>query len=197
MKITVLALPVAVLAFVLAPGCSESDKTAGEPTALELAKLGNQYIGEHCRDKIVQIRAEKSVGGLYPSVWHVVYFDHTAPLKAVQVKFGGGKMMNVDRPLRLLEPIFGQDQPLLRARVRIDSDKAIKIALKEPVLANVKVTATAPRLERGGDGMPAWKVRLWAARQSQPAQDVELGEVILSAESGKVQQSKIEISRVN
>ncbi len=185
------------LALFFTAGCSKTDQTSRQPTALDLAKLGNKYIGEHARDKVVQIRAEKSVGGLYPTVWYVVYFDQTAPLKAVQVKFGAGQMMDVDRPLRLLEPIFGQDQPLPANKIKVDSDDAIRIAIKEPILKNVKTTATAPKLERDADSSPVWKVRIWASKARSPNEEVELGEVSISATDGKVRTSKLEISRVN
>ena len=54
---------------------------ADNPTALELAKEGNRYVGEHAKDKVVQIRSEKSVGSLTPNVWYVVFFDSTATFK--------------------------------------------------------------------------------------------------------------------
>src|SRR5689334_1272576 len=67
---------------------------AAEPTALQLAKEGNRYIGEQSKDKVVQIRSEKSIGSLVPNIWFVVYYDPTATFKAVEVKFGGGKMLD-------------------------------------------------------------------------------------------------------
>ena len=114
---------------------------ATEAAAFELAKEGNRYVGEQSKDKIVQIRSEKSVGGLIPNIWYVVFYDPTTTLKAVEVKFGAGKMLDVKRPMRLLEPVTGGDSPLDKAKLKIDSDKVIKTALKEPLLQNVKVTA--------------------------------------------------------
>src|SRR5205807_4621945 len=84
---------------------------ARDPTAFDLIKEGNRYVGEQSKDKIVQIRSEKSVGSLTPNIWYVVFYDPTATLKAVEVKFGAGKMLDVKRPLRLLEPITGADTP--------------------------------------------------------------------------------------
>ncbi|MEW6302095.1 MAG: hypothetical protein AB1705_01395 [Verrucomicrobiota bacterium] len=188
-------LLVMVMAMAVAlTGCSKSNS---EPTALNLAKLGNAYVGEHAKDKVVQIRSDKSVGSLTPNVWYVVYYDQTAPLKAVEVKFGAGQMMGVERPLRLLEPLFGNDQPLLADKIKIDSNEAIELALKEPILKNLKVTSTAPKLERGEDGLPVWKVRVWAAKLRNPTEEADLGEIILSAEDGKLRLAKVEISRVD
>src|SRR5258707_4992008 len=141
---------------------------ASELTALGLIKEGNRYVGEQSKDKVVQIRSEKSVGSLTPNIWTVVFYDPTATLKAIEVKFGAGKMLDVKRPLRLLEPVTGGDAPLDKARLKIDSDAAVKTALKEPLLENIKPTATQLKLERVGEGVlgisgagePVWKVKL-------------------------------------
>ena len=66
---------------------------ADEPTAFDLIKEGNRYVGEQAKDRIVQIRSEKSIGTLTPNIWYVVFYDPTASLKAVEVKFGAGKML--------------------------------------------------------------------------------------------------------
>src|SRR5262249_55248706 len=66
--------------------------SANEMTAFELISEGNRYVGEQAKDKVVQIRSEKSIGGLTPNIWFVVYYDPTANLKATEVKFGAGKM---------------------------------------------------------------------------------------------------------
>src|SRR5262245_13397253 len=76
---------------------------AGEPTAFDLIKEGNRYVGEDAKNKVVQIRSEKSVGSLTPSVWYVVYYDADATFKATEVKFGAGKKMTVKRPMRIIE----------------------------------------------------------------------------------------------
>src|SRR5437016_3711692 len=176
-----------------------------EATAFELAKEGNRFVGEQSKDRIVQIRSEKSVGGLNPNIWYVVFYDRTATLKAVEVKFGGGKMLDVKRPMRLLEPVTGGDAPLDKAKLKIDSDKVIKTALKEPLLQNLKVTATQLNLERVGEGVlgmsgageAVWKVKLWAAKLREPSRDADIGEVWLSANDGKVLKSDLHINRVD
>src|SRR3954469_9159967 len=76
-----------------------------DPTAFQLIKEGNRYVGEQAKDKVVHIRSEKSVGSLTPKVWYVVYYDSTATFKAVEVKFAAGKMIDVKRPFRVLETI--------------------------------------------------------------------------------------------
>ena len=168
---------------------------AEDPTAFELIKEGNRYIGEQSKDKVVQIRSEKSVASLTPKIWRVVYYDDDATLKAVEVKFVAGKKTDVKRPLRLLEPITDKHGPLDRKKMKIDSDKAIKAALKEPILENLKITATELKLEHGTEA-PVWKIRLWAAKLRNPAKDVDIGEITLSAEDGKTVKLDVHINRV-
>lgn len=158
---------------------------AADPTAFELAKLGNQYVGVESKDKIVQIRSEKSVGTLVPSIWYVVYYDPDATLKAVEVKFGAGRKLDVSHPLRLLEPITGEDRVLDSAKLKVDSDKALKIASAEPLLKNLKLKAAQLTL-RHGDLGPEWRVKLWAAKLKDPNDDADVGVVDISAADGSI-----------
>ncbi|MGA2279072.1 MAG: hypothetical protein ABSG80_02070 [Verrucomicrobiota bacterium] len=158
---------------------------AADPTAFELVKLGNQYVGTQSQDKVVQIRSEKSVGTLAPSIWYVVYYDPDATLKAVEVKFGAGQKIDVSHPLRLLEPITGEDKVLDRTKLKVDSDQALKIAMAEPLLKNLTLKATQLWLQHGDQG-PEWKVKLWAAKLKNPNDDADVGVVFISAADGSV-----------
>lgn len=176
-----------------------------EPTAFDLIKEANRYVGEQSKDKVVQIRSEKSVGSLTPNIWYVVLYDPTATLKAQEVKFGAGKMLSVKRPMRLLEPVTGGDVPLDRSKLKVDSDEAVKTALQEPLLKDLKITATQLKLERvgegvlgqGGTGEAVWKVKLWAAKLRQPQKDADIGEIWVSAGDGKVVKNELHINSVD
>jgi len=181
----------ALLAFV-----AVSAAGAGEPTAFDLIKEGNRYVGEQSKDKVVQIRSERSLGSLTPNVWYVVYYDPDATLKAVEVKFGGGKKLDVSNPLRLLEPITGDAKILDRSKFKVDFDKAIKTATREPVLKAVTVKATQLLLQRGDVG-PVWKVKLWAAKLRNPSELADIGEVYVSTEDGKVERTNLHVNSVD
>ena len=170
---------------------------AGEPTAFALIKEGNRYVGEQARDKIVQIRSDKSVGTLVPAIWYVVYYDTTATLKATEVKFAGGKMLEVKRPLRLLEPVTGEDKQLDRKKFKVDSDKALKIATRQPVLEKLKLTSSQWWLGRGDDGSPVWRIRFWAAKLRKPSEEADIGDIYLFAENGKIEKTDLHINRVD
>lgn len=171
-------------------------RAAGTNTAFALMREGNRYIGEQAKDRVVQIRSDKSIGGLTPNIWYVVYHDPTATLKAVEVKFGGGKMMDVKRPLRVLEHVNGGSKELDKEKLKIDSDEAIKLAAKEPVLENLVLKAVSAKLENSDAG-PVWKVRLWAQKLRRKEDNADLGEVVLSAQDGKIVKNDLHIERVD
>jgi len=158
---------------------------AAEPTAFSLIKQADKYVGEQSKDKVVQIRSEKSVGTMTPNIWFVVFYDPDAPLKAVEVKFGAGQKMDVSRPLRLLEPITGADKVLDSSKLKVDSDKALDIAMSQPLLKSLKLNAAQFWLEHSADG-PRWRIRLWAAKIKHPADQADVGEVFISTADGSV-----------
>jgi hypothetical protein len=168
---------------------------AAEPTALQLAKEGNQYVGEEARDRLVQIRSEKSSGTLTPSVWYVTYFDPDASSKATEVKFAAGHKVHIKRLSSFLG-IRGIPKELPRDKIKVDSDRAITIAGEEPMLKNLTLKATQLTLEKWEE-LPVWRVTLWAARLKNPRDMAEIGEVFIAAEDGKVVRSDLKTSRVN
>ena len=168
---------------------------AAEPTALSLIKEANRYVGEQARDKLVEIRSEKSIGSLTPNVWYVVLYDPDATFKAAEVKFGAGQKMNVKRPVRALE-YLNADKLIDQKKLKVDSDQAIKTATAQPLLEHLKLDATQLWLERGDDA-PQWRVRLWALKLRNPKEDADIGEVTISAETGKVLKTDLHIGRVD
>lgn len=176
----------------IATGCSPT----GEKTALSLISEANRHVGEQIKDQVVQIRSEKSVGALIPNIWYVVFYDPDATFKATEVKFGAGQKLEVTRPIRVLELGLGNHKPLDRARVKVDSDRAIKTALAEPMLKSLKVTATQLWLQHGDLG-PEWKVRLWAAKLRNPTEDADIGEVYIASDTGKVARTDLHLGSVD
>src|SRR3954467_510854 len=75
----------------------------GEKTAFELAKEADKHVGEDAKGKVVQLRSEKSIGSLTPTIWYVVMYDPDATAKATEIKFGAGQKLSVKRPERVLE----------------------------------------------------------------------------------------------
>src|SRR5688500_3752603 len=71
-----------------------------EPTAFALIQEGNRYVGEDVKDKVLQIRSEKSADGLTPKTWHIVYYDIHVRTKETKLKFEDGKKVDLDHPFR-------------------------------------------------------------------------------------------------
>jgi hypothetical protein len=115
----------------------------------------------------------------------VVYYDDFAKLKATEVKFAGGKVVSVKQPFRLGAAITEKDMPFDNKKLKVDSDEALKIALKENILENLTITASQMKLERQAE-IPVWKLTLWAKKLKNPNKDAEIGEIWLTAEEGKV-----------
>lgn len=169
---------------------------AEDRTAFSLIKDANDYVGKDARDKIVGFRSEKSVAGLNPNIWYVVYYDHDATFRTTEVKFGAGQKLDVRHPMR---PPFDytNDKDLLDLkRLQVDSDKAIKIAIAQPLLEKLTVRATQLWLQNR-EGTPTWQVRLWAAKLRHPDSDANIGDVYVSADDGKVTKVDLHIDRVD
>ena len=185
------------LAALLLVGGLSQFANAGEPTAFDLVKEGNRHLGEEAKGRVVQIRSEKSVGGLTPNIWFVVYYDPDATAKATEIKFAAGTKVSVKRPARVLESISGSYRELPKEKLKIDSDKAVEIAKSEPLIKNLTLTNTQLTLERGEGDQPVWKVKLWAAKIRRPSDTVNIGELQLSAEDGKVVKNDLKPGRVD
>jgi hypothetical protein len=169
---------------------------AEDPTAYALAKEADRHVGEDAKGKVVQIRSDKSIGTLTPNIWYVVLHDPDATAKATEIKFAAGKKISVKRPARILEFATRSELPLDKDKLKVDSDEALKVATKEPVLKNLKLTASQLTLEKW-QNMPVWKVRLWAEKLRDSRKDADIGELIVDAESGKVLKNDLRIERVD
>jgi len=194
---TKLPMTIKVLAAAIcAAGMTQFARAADNMTAFQLIKEGNRYVGEDSKDRVVQIRSEKSIGSMSPIIWYLVFYDPDATFKSTEVKFGAGKKLEVKRPMRMLEPANGHDKTLDRKRLNIDSDKAIETASQDPLLTNLKLTACQLWLDRTEDG-PTWKVRLWAEKLRNPSHAVDIGDMYVSADDGKVLRRDLHINRVD
>ncbi len=175
---------------------SASPLLADGPTAYQLAKTGNQYLGVQSKDKVVGIRSDRSVASLTPDVWYIDYYDPDATLKAVEVKFGAGQKMDVSRPGRVLEWFTAAKEPLDAAKLKIDSDQAIKIATSQPMLKNLTLRSTQLWLQHGDLG-PQWQVKLWAAKVNDSSRSADIGVVVLSADDGSIIKLDLHVDSVN
>jgi hypothetical protein len=184
------------LIFAAALGFAVTYTALADPTAFELIKKGNQYIGVQSKDKVVQIRSDKSVASLTPNIWHVVYYDPDTGFKCVDVKFGAGEEMEVSHPGRPFKAPTSEREILDKSKLKVDSDEALKIATSQPLLKDLTLKASKLTLEHGDAG-PVWKVQLWAAKLKKPEAQADIGVVIFSATDGSVIKADLHPDKVD
>jgi hypothetical protein len=172
----------AVLA--LAWGASGQSVPATNLTAFALVKEGDKFIPPQAKDRITQIRSEKSEGGLIPSVWYVDYYDATTAFKVTEVKFVDGKMTEVNHPKHVLDMFTGTKQLEWR-KLKVDSNRALAIGRKEALLKTTELKAVQFWLERTAVGS-TWRIRFWTTKLTKPDETIDIGELYISSKNGEV-----------
>lgn len=171
-------------------GLATARITLAQPAALNLVKKGNDYVGVQSRDKIIQIYSDRSVAGLEPNIWHVVYFDPTVFSKTVEVKFEAGQETDVAHIMHPFQLPAKPEQIVDLSKVTVDSDRAVDIAASRPVLKGLNLRSSKVSLQNSDNG-PEWKVELWSAKVSDPTKDANVGSVSISAIDGSIIQSDL------
>jgi hypothetical protein len=161
-------------------GLAAAQVASADPTALDLVKKGDNYVGVQSKDKILQINSEKSVASLTPNIWHVVYYDPDTFFKSTDVKFGAGQEMDVSHPMHPFQFPAKPDQIMDLPKITVDSDRALEIASSQPLLKGLTLRASKLTLQMV-DGIPTWKVELWTAKVSDATKDANVGTVSISA----------------
>ena len=166
-------------------GLAATQMAWAEPTALDLVKKGDNYVGVQSKNKILQIYSDKSVASLEPNIWHVVFFDPDTFFKSTDVKFGAGQEMEVAHPMHPFQFPAKPDQIMDLSKVRVDSDRALEIASSQPLLKGLTLRESKLTLQKM-DGVPTWKVEFWAAKVNDPTKNAGIGSVCVSATDGSV-----------
>jgi hypothetical protein len=164
-------------------------------TAFELFKKGDQYVGAEAKGRLIEIRSEKSIGTLTPNIWYVEYFDPNSAGKATEIKFEAGEKTDVSYKGNFLG-LAKRPQELPKDKLLVDSDKALQAALSEPLLKNLTLKATRMTLE-DLDGVPGWRVEIWAAKLQKPEESVKIGEVCIAADDAKLIRRDLKIKKVD
>lgn len=127
---------------------------------------------------------------------YVSYFDPDARSKIVEVKFGAGLKLDINRPWKPFGGSGKEGKVLDLKKFRVDSDGAIKIATSQQLLQPFTLKYTQLWLRRDDDGLN-WKVRLWAAKLGKSDAISEVGDLYISPEDGKVVRADLHIERLN
>lgn len=168
---------------------------ARDVPAFELIKAGDPYVGIQSKDKVVQIRSEKSIASMTPDVWHVDYYDPTGGPKCVEVTFSAGQETDISHPWHPFQR-FHESDILDRAKLKVDSDAALRTAIAHPLLKHLTLKASQLTLDRSDAG-PVWEIRIWAAKLSNPDKEVDIGLLTLSATDGSIIKNELRPDRVD
>ncbi len=161
--------------------------TLSRATALQLLEKGNSYVSARSKNRILQLASSRAPIEHPPQSWRILYLDDKTTYNAVEVQFKAGEMERVFEPNRILN-IFtpSSSKTLDLAKIKVDSDQAIRIAAAQCTEEFVVVKFTEMKLERGYGGLPVWNVKLFGLSPGKAAEDAALGSVIVLAEDGKV-----------
>ena len=166
-------------------GLVTTQLATADPTALDLVRKGDNYVGIQSKDKILQIFSDKSVAGLEPNVWYVEFYDPDVFFKSTDVKFGAGQEMDITHPMRPFQFPAKEDQIMDLGKVSVDSDRAVQIASAQPLLKGLTLRESRLTLQKV-DGKPTWKVELWAAKVNDPTKNADVGSVSISGVDGSM-----------
>ena len=171
-------------------------RAAEEATAFSLIALGNEKVPPHAKDNVVQIYSERSDESLTPQRWSVIYYDTTAKLKAIRVKFNNGEVTTTDTPVRLFQKLTDDSLPLNRNRMKIDSDVALKTALAHPDLDDVELVGTQMMLRWERGVRVVWDVELFAVKKVNPAKTTSIGKLVINAKDGSLAYNQLRKPRL-
>jgi len=166
-------------------GLASTRVALADPTAFDLGKKGDDYVGVQSKDKIIEIYSDKSVATLEPNIWYVVYYDPSVTFKTVEVKFGGGQEMDISHPVRPFQMPAKMENILDQTKLKIDSDRALTIATSQPLLKGLTLRSSKMTLSNVDEGL-VWRVELWAAKVGDPTKQAGIGSVYISANDGSV-----------
>jgi hypothetical protein len=165
---------------------TEAAVALSKATALQLLQKGNSHVSTRSQNRVLQITSSRAPVDEVPQNWRILYYDDKATYKAVEVRFAAGEMERVYEPNRFFELFTGSSKTLDLAKVKIDSDQAIRIAVAECEVEKVMVKFVELKLERGYGGLPVWNIKLFGIVPGKSSEDGGLGSVIVLAEDGKV-----------
>ena len=156
-------------------------------TALQLLQKGNSHVSARSKNRVLEMISARAPVEEVPQNWRIIYYDDKVTYDAVEVRFERGEMARVYEPSRLLSVFTsGASKILDLKKVKIDSDRAIQIAVSEASAETLTAKTVELKLERGYGGLPVWNVKLYGTVPWKTGGESSLGYVILLAEDGKV-----------
>lgn len=171
---------------------SSSIAFGGEPvSALDAVKVADKELNKEARDRIIEISGEKNKDGVLPEKWQIVFFDPYAKQDGRMIEVTAGRVTAIRDGYTQLGDFrlaaYKPDEIIDLHRVKIDSSKLIDILKNSTALKDARISGLEIHLFKPEKGniSPNWRVII-SASDNTTGKSSELGEAIISAESGQI-----------
>lgn len=168
------------LGLMTSPGWAKS-KSPERVSAYEALREAQKNLRPDISNNICEMRGQ--AGKPHPRLWEVIVFDPKEDSKKIVLDMTGRELKEERRPLALFDEPTKNDLIDLK-RLRLDSHKAFKIVQeicqKENNLIASKADFVLKKPTRKPGVNPVWYITVY------DAQDHHLGNVVISAYSGKI-----------
>lgn len=169
------------------------------PSAFEALKSAENHIAKESVGKLIQIVGNRDEKALTPSVWSFVFLDLTASQQGRLVTIRDGKPIEIRDGYFEKEKIrlaaYKAEEILAPAMLKVDSPQALQAVIKSAGLEKVKLSTVTFELSNDNSArLPRWKLKLYADKEGKEA---NIGFAIVSAETGSIIQSKINLDKLS
>ncbi len=168
------------------------------PTAFEALKSAENHVAKESVGKVIQINGTRDGVTMTPGTWSFVFFDLNARQQGRIVTVRAGKPIEIRDGYFEIEKMrlaaYKADEVIAPSMLKFDSNQALQSVIKSASLEKVKLSTVTFNLSKDNAArLPYWTVRLFADKNGKEA---DIGYAIVSAETGGVVQSKIDLQKL-
>jgi hypothetical protein len=186
-----------VLLFALA-----STATAQGISAFSAQKIASREVNDLAKKSLVQIHGAKATVGILPVEWQVLFYDPYAEQNVTKVTVAGNTITRIEQGYVQMDRVrlaaFKQEEIILPAQLRKDSNEILAILQRSSELQRVKISSVALFLSKQGKGPVApalWRARLWSIKEGTN-KEVEFATAKVNAESGQILELKLDLKKL-
>ena len=178
------------------------------PAAKKARDIANTKFGGVTTNYAIRLEGSFADSDLTPRQWDVTFFDAKRNNNGTVVRVRDGAAVSVGGAVRLVDDArfsnflrnftgYEAAEILNLSKWKLDSDDALA-KVKTLAGEKIRVTDVKMTLEKLSDGevAPVWSIRVKARSKVQPGQEVWIGSVQLSAESGEVLKNELQPDRL-
>lgn len=176
------------------------------PTAKGALALANEQVDASVKDMVIVIRGLRADTNLRPRIWEITLYDTNRLNDGTVVKVKDGAVISTGSSLRMFDDGRGKnfsrnfsgywpEEVINVGRWSMDSDQLIETVRSHPRLLNYTVTEVSMVLRKLSDGNvpPAWRIRIRARPNDDPARERWVGYLTYNAESGELLRDELTV----